>query len=729
MKRILLIAVLGLLLAPLAAAGDDYLSLKYEVDAGDPVMGVLLSDIDTDGKSEILAGVTSGAGLTGGAYGELHAYDDDLDLAWAYTNIFGPVHCIGAGDTGGLIIAVGSWNKVYAILGSGQLKWGYNTGVMTNTRALAFADINGDGENELLIAVGKDNSEITVLDKSGKKMKSFGVKGFPYSVKVDDIDADGRLDIIVATALRENQFAYPGYIQRFDLDGNRVWEARTERGIKTMEVFDIDGDGKKEIIAGARYDVYLFGSDGNPIWNYSTGWNVEAIKVLKTDGQSLIVAGSNDLYVLDKDGKLKWKGAAGPEVYSMEISDLDGDGNEDIVVGSDRVYIYQYGSEREIWKSQNYNSVKSVVVGDLNKDGYKEVIAGCSNNRIYVFETRTFVKRTDANGKDKKANNLYTSGKNDEALELAKEARALYLELSDNDGVARCDSLIESINVQASIRDKTRVEADEYYENAVSDYIAGNYLNASDFAEKAANRYTSLGDQDRANNATEISEKAKEGALLEAGREYERAESYGVENCTDITISLAKLLYLYDKLGDKESKNKTKGLLTSFGEDFRNNSSAYLERGDFENAILYANCALLVYNVENQTYAQEINETASLVAEIEKAKAVKIPMSEIILTVLKYAAAMAVAALLIYGAVRVKNHIRRPKLDIEKIGADAASGEDAGRDKTSGARRVPVSRELVHETLKDIEKQDFHAKSDRIIKGKKAEAGVTFREK
>ncbi len=195
------------------------------------------------------------------------------------------------------------------------------------------------------------------------------------SPEVCDIDGDGALEIIfsnysitvinAATGATEWK-VNSGYdrntpVQEFGLSNGHTWS--------DIEIHDINGDGRKEIITGHGGGVISV-LDGNGY--FLPGWPQKP---------------------------------CGDSVRSIEVADFEGDGKMEIVVGYGKrqsngatLYVYNfdgtiragwpqlYGSAngRESWLDGIY--MDSIAIEDLNYDGTKEIIAPSDLSFVSVFE-------------------------------------------------------------------------------------------------------------------------------------------------------------------------------------------------------------------------------------------------------------------------------------------------------------------------------------------------------
>ena len=180
----------------------------------------------------------------------------------------------------------------------------------------AVADLDNDGVPEVIASA----YSIVVLDgssgalkwrvKSGHDITETGVSNVGRTwpgIVVTDIDSDGKPEIVTAHS--------GGYVSVYDHTGHFVpgWPRHpVTREFRSLAVSDIDGDGYKEIIAGvargANYNnIYVFNHDGSVRF----GWPQ--------------LSGGCCAYGIFND--------------NIAVSDIDSDGEKEIIVPSDVHYI------------------------------------------------------------------------------------------------------------------------------------------------------------------------------------------------------------------------------------------------------------------------------------------------------------------------------------------------------------------------------------------------------
>ncbi|MCI0596569.1 MAG: VCBS repeat-containing protein [candidate division Zixibacteria bacterium] len=121
--------------------------------------------------------------------------------------------------------------------------------------------------------------------------------------------------------------------------GQPLIAVRFERAGGKVTPLDIEGDGNLEFLSrgGGQEEVRLYDRAGRQLWKYGLGTEPAvrdaACGDLDGDGQSecaVAMKGDGGIHLLDKNGRVLWKRPE-PNVWGVEILDLDGDGKEEIL--------------------------------------------------------------------------------------------------------------------------------------------------------------------------------------------------------------------------------------------------------------------------------------------------------------------------------------------------------------------------------------------------------------
>jgi len=271
-------------------------------------------------------------------------------------------------------LLVGNSNgNLYCFDHNAGVKWAYNTGAQIRG-APACKDVDGDGTMEVF--VGDMNGIVWGFSCNGALLTQWGwpkatqsspgggVNGVYSSPAIGDINGDGIDDIVVCT--------WGKYVYAWSYSGGLLpgWPYDNKDSIwSSPALADIDMDGVKEIIVGAD-------STGGSGWPWPAGGLLYAF-----NGDGGIVPGFPQVT---------------PEVLwsSPAISDIDGDGLQEIIIGTGhyykaigrltteghRVYAYNHdGTPVPGWPVVAAGSTfSSPAVGDIDGDGVREIVIACN---------------------------------------------------------------------------------------------------------------------------------------------------------------------------------------------------------------------------------------------------------------------------------------------------------------------------------------------------------------
>lgn len=217
--------------------------------------------------------------------------------------------------------------------------------------AIRSADIDGDGAAEIL--AGDDQEMLFCFDAAGKLRWSFKMvptngSGVAADITVGDIDGRGKPVILVATKSWK--------LYAFEPDGKVRWESFLFYHPSTkVRILDEGGPGAK-IAVGNVYHTPLdvvSPADGSVLWHtweqcggeaYSTtdycGLHLTDMVFLDTDGDGRkeIVFGTkyNRVYALNAaDGATKWTAVVGDEVTAVRILTEPATGEPRLLVATD----------------------------------------------------------------------------------------------------------------------------------------------------------------------------------------------------------------------------------------------------------------------------------------------------------------------------------------------------------------------------------------------------------
>jgi hypothetical protein len=189
---------------------------------------------------------------------------------------------------------------------------------------LGFGDVNGDGRGDFIVSAGWLESPEDIVKGKWIVHNEFNLGSASVPILVVDVNGDAKNDLIVGQA---HGYGLDWYEQKINKSGKRDWIKHSidphNSQFHTMELIDLDGDGRDELVTGKRYRAHNGGDPGgnDSIGLYYYQWNGEGF-VKQTISYGLLGAGK------------------GTGIY-FSIADLRGTGRKDIIVaGKDGLYVF-----------------------------------------------------------------------------------------------------------------------------------------------------------------------------------------------------------------------------------------------------------------------------------------------------------------------------------------------------------------------------------------------------
>ena len=237
-------------------------------------------------------------------------------------------------------------------------------GKWSRMRDAEFADLFGDGQLSIAVAT-HDQGVVAVLRPDGDSFSVTEIdekaETFVHEIEIGDVDGDGVLEVY-ATPSDPNKL--DGKPQRGEVvryvpakgEGRQVVADLGDRHAKEILVDDVDGDGRDELyvsieaVEGGSLEIRRYDAETDP----SAGFTIAGLRDpmcrfllagdIDGDGKKEMVAAAKDtglwLFRPGADPRAEWSvslidsDSKGFEHASV-LADLDGDGTDELYVASD----------------------------------------------------------------------------------------------------------------------------------------------------------------------------------------------------------------------------------------------------------------------------------------------------------------------------------------------------------------------------------------------------------
>jgi len=264
------------------------------------------------------------------------------------------------------VVAFQTGYRIAAVDATGSIEWSSASFSMMAYPQPAVADMDGDGDVEVVGDAG------IVDGGSGATLGTIsGMANSWRTPVIADLDQDGTSEIILANIVT-------------DPDGNRLWSNSGTGSGNFAAVADIDGDPGGEVFFVSGSTCYVHDEDGTLLDSFPIpGSNPGPPSVADFDGDGeveIAVPANTSISVFDVDGTMLWtqpindtSGLAGCSGY-----DVDGDGAYEVLYADqDNFYMYDGATGVVLYSNPNHNSGtvwEYPVIADVDNDGSAEVV-------------------------------------------------------------------------------------------------------------------------------------------------------------------------------------------------------------------------------------------------------------------------------------------------------------------------------------------------------------------
>ena len=397
--------------------GDDGGTLDMPVNDG-----AAASDATTDGPPPDLSNADSLKPFASPTFANAMQYSagtTPTDVAISDVNGDGKLDVVAAVSTG-----------FAALLGDGTGALGIpkNTAVGTLHSIVSF-DANGDGNADVLEAatVSGGAAEVGYFTSNGDGSFTFATSYLscssncpsPYALSLGDVNGDGRTDVLVhltaaagSTEATDVAALLSTSAGSFTVTSPSPASTAAGDDCGQMAIADFNGDHNADVIVTSRFNAWLMLGNGAGVFGAATmlasgtGSNLfyaAGTADFNADGKAdVIVAGDQAVYRIGNgNGTLgaPMLSPSGGRVYKLAVGDVNGDGRPDVVAASadnHAITVLVMSPNGDFVSTSlpapapapapGTNPI-SVAIGDLNKDGKPDIVAADFNNILVYMNT------------------------------------------------------------------------------------------------------------------------------------------------------------------------------------------------------------------------------------------------------------------------------------------------------------------------------------------------------
>jgi hypothetical protein len=360
----------------------------------DSVFGAatLIADFNNDGEPDI---ATPNSILLAQGNGKFEGNPVSmLPTATIVAGIIGDFNNDGIPD-----MAVTDPTSVYILLGDGQGKFSVaQTGVTGNgLNGLATADLNGDGNLDLVILDGSNTLELVLGNGDGSfgspMIVSQNMHYYLFQIGVADFNSDHKPDLALL---------HSGQLTIFLGNGDGTFGAPiiypAGSGPTSMAVADFNNDGKLDIAADGSTNLAMLVGNGDGTFQPATlspsVSGIYGVADLDHDGNlDLVTHGGAEVRMGKGDGTFQAaKQTGGFAGNVVAVADVNGDGAPDLINSLQR-----YPMEVLLNKGdgtfaapihivtldpQQYSPTPFLFAADLNRDGHPDLAVALLNSVV-----------------------------------------------------------------------------------------------------------------------------------------------------------------------------------------------------------------------------------------------------------------------------------------------------------------------------------------------------------
>jgi hypothetical protein len=196
-------------------------------------------------------------------------------------------------------------------------------------------------------------------------------QGGAIRILVGNVIGDSNLELVV--------MLLDGRIYLYDL------RTRTELGYITtglyypeaMALADLNGDGLAEVIVTTTYDLYVFGSNGNLLWQVADAGGYDVVAGQMDNDPAVEIASTSGKVVDGQTHAVQWTRSTGFG-RRLRLAPFPGQTYQQLIVAENwgSVFSYDIGRQLPRWSLTTPQDIGAIEIADVDNDAMPELLVG-----------------------------------------------------------------------------------------------------------------------------------------------------------------------------------------------------------------------------------------------------------------------------------------------------------------------------------------------------------------